>query len=389
MLIGIDMLGVQSSEGRRESGRIGRQLVEALLARDSTHRYVLYAHDGRPTDQVPSSRNALRITLGPGQVRRVRDQNPDGLDWLILLDPFLEDGRRSASAPIDGMKLASVVVDLAPNRIDDRRLAPLKHHEAILAFSGPTAAECRKRLGPAADRVTTLGLACEAATTSIDDLQHLGITGPFLLANLAEGAEQANLPGILEAYARLPIEQRDRHQLAIAGTVDDPWGVITTLLKRGCAEGLVLLGEVEERNLHSLYRQCSAFVAPAISEGSGFSLVEAMCQGAVVVAGWSGNQPEIVGEGGWLVDPSNPAEIADRIGMLLSDEALRCELRERAKARSSRFSWGPVVDQVLEVLENSDLPPTGPRLRFDQPEGKKSERPSRTIRRRSAEMSDA
>jgi hypothetical protein len=85
VLIGIDMLGVQTAESRdRESGRFGRQLVENLLAADSTHRFILYTHEGFPTDRIPIDRKALRVSLAPisgGSTRlrptlqRVIDQN--------------------------------------------------------------------------------------------------------------------------------------------------------------------------------------------------------------------------------------------------------------------------------------------------------------------------
>ena len=390
MLIGIDMLGVQSPEGGdREAGRYGRQLVAALLARDPVNRYVLYTHEGLPTARVPSSRASLRVSLGPvptgtsarlrPTIQRLLDRNPDGLDWLILLDPFEPNyGGCPPESPLGGVKVASIVHDLAAVLADERCLVPLRRHDAILAVSPSTADDCRGRLGAAAAaRVSTVGVACDAtfaapgpsepmSKVSGDELGRLGITGPFLLASVVGGADRANLVGILDAYRRLPVEHRRRHRLAITGVVDDPAAVRRLLYERGCDEGLVLVGEVPESSLRTLYSRCSAFLSPSIEEGSGQSLVEAMRSGAPVVAGSLGAQAEIVGDGGLLVDPADPAEIASALSALLSDADLDRDLRRRAVARSSRYTWGPVVDAVVEALGLPAEPAPKTRLRFDR-----------------------
>jgi glycosyltransferase involved in cell wall biosynthesis len=389
VLIGIDMLGVQSSEGgSKESGRLGRQLVSALLAGDSAHRFVLYTHEGLPTERVPSSRKALRVSLpegidGPARLRatiqRVLDRNPDGLDWLVLLDPFDPGyGGLPPESPLNGVKVASVIAGVAPNRIDDRRLAPLRGHDAILAFSESTAAECRRRLPSARRRVQTLGLAVDDSWTGLDTteplseataerLGRLGIEGPYLFANLASGADRSNVGGILEAYHRLALEHQKGHQLVIAGELDHPWRALAYLHDHGCGEGLVLVGPVDEPTLRTLYGRCAAFVSPSFSEASPRSLVEAMRLGAAVVAGRAGSQPDVLADAGLLADPVDPAEIAGQVARILADVALKQDLREKALARSKQFEWGPVVEKFLGVLGGSDesIPPR-PRLRFDR-----------------------
>ena len=388
MLIGIDMLGVQSVEaGERASGRLGLQLVKALLARDPVNRYVLYTHESLPTRKVPSARNALRVSLASAMIgssklrptiQRVLDQNPDGLDWLLLLDPFdASYGGTPPEAPLNGLRVASLITDLAPTLADDRRLVPLRRHDAILAVSEATAADCRRRLGSASWRVKSIGVACdesfvppdlaEPLTRSVgDELARLGIAGPFLFASMAGGTNRANLGGVLDAYHRLPFEHRKGHQLVIAGMLDDPWGVVGYLHEQGCAEGLVLVGEVGERTLMTLYGRCAAFLSPSIEEGSGLSLIEAMRCGAPVVAARAGAQPEIVGDAGLLVDPFDPSDIADQLASLLGDVDLERELREKALVRSARFSWDPVVEEILAVFQGVESASPRPRIRFDR-----------------------
>ncbi len=384
MLIGIDMLGVQSSPGgERVSARLARQFVGALLAHDPDHRYVLYAHEGLPTDRIPSSSNAQQAMLAPvpggsyrlrPTIQRLLDQNPDGLDWLILLDPFDElYGGLPPEAPLGGMKVASVVLDLSPGVADDRRIAPLRHHDAVLAFSEPTADLARRRLGSASWRVMTLGLACDESLAApnlterlsrspSEEVERLGIEKPFIFASLTDRSSRANLPFLLEVYQRLPIEIRTSHQLAIAGPIDDPWSAFSYLHERGCAEGLVLVGEIDERALSTLYSRCSAFLGPWIEADSSFPAIEAMRCGAPIVT----SRSELIGEAGLFVDSSNPDEIGARLAALLLDSDLDLELRQRSRERAARFSWGPVVKETLSTLGRGAEPLTlRPNLRID------------------------
>jgi glycosyltransferase involved in cell wall biosynthesis len=387
VLIGIDMLGLQSSPGAdRESGRYGRQLVSNLLASDSSHQYILYTHEGFPTHRVPTSRNAQRVSLAPipggstrlrPTIQRVIDQNPDGLDWLLLLDPFEPNYVGvPPESPLNELKIASLLLDLAPSVVDDRRLAPLRRHDAILAVSEATANACRRRLGSASWRVSRIGLASDRSIEgdhhsepltriSGEELGRLGIDGPFLLAYLVGGVERGNLSGIIEAYSRLPFEHRRRHQLVIAGVIADPWSVVAYLHQQGCAEGLVLVGEVDEATLRMLYRRCSVFVSPSVEEGCGLTLVEAMMCGSVVLAGHSGAQPEIVGKAGLLADPAEPLEIAEQLAAVLSDADLEHDLRGRAFAQGARFGWDLVVPDVFAALQGEPAPDSSRRIRID------------------------
>ena len=209
MLIGIDMLGVQSPEGcHRESGRFGRQFVSALLASDPVDRYVLYTHEGFPTDRIPPAFQARHVSLAPesagsarlrSTIQNVIDENPDGLDWLVLLDPFEPNyGGMPPEVPLDGLKVAALIHDIERSLSDARRLVPLRRYHAILAPSEATASEYRERLELSPGRVTALGIATDAVLMSLrlrisslaveaDDLELMGITGPFLMANRGSG----------------------------------------------------------------------------------------------------------------------------------------------------------------------------------------------------------
>ena len=59
MRIGFDMMAAQSPHhGGRGIGRYATSLVTTLLNRGDGHEYVLYVHDGLPSDIIPDSTRA-------------------------------------------------------------------------------------------------------------------------------------------------------------------------------------------------------------------------------------------------------------------------------------------------------------------------------------------
>ena len=367
MVIGIDMLGVQSlGAAGRPSGRFGRQLVAALLARDPSRPFVLYAHEGLPVGAIPTARNARRVTLAPvagmgcprrGAVQRLLDLDPDGLDWLVLLDPFDAGfGGLPPESPIRGPRVASVVQDFDHGVVDDRRLAPIRRHDAILASTKASAADWRRRLGIAAGRVAPIGLASDTpfdrpdpaeplSRVSAEELGRLGIAGPYLLA---VGSDREGLAPILDAYRLLPVERRRGYQLVIAGPIGDPDTARSALRDFGSESGLVLASDLPETALATLHGRASAFLwtpgQPTLA------LAEALRSGTPVVAGRSPTSTEILGDAGLLVPTDDPAALTSALDEILSDPALDGELRRRSLARSARLGFGAIADAALATL---------------------------------------
>ena len=94
----------------------------------------------------------------------------------------------------------------------------------------------------------------------------------------------------------------------------------------------------------------SVFVHPALWEGFGMSLLEAMALGLPVIAtSCPGGPKEILegGRSGLLVPPGDEITLASAIERLLKDPILRADLRARARARADAYS----PENVASILE--------------------------------------
>ncbi|MEO5878573.1 MAG: glycosyltransferase family 4 protein, partial [Candidatus Eisenbacteria bacterium] len=108
--------------------------------------------------------------------------------------------------------------------------------------------------------------------------------------------------------------------------------------KRGIMPCLVFRGSLEGRDKAAAYATSLMIVVPSWTEAFPLVIPEAMAAGLPVIATAVGAIPDFVkdGEDGFLIPPRDPAAIADRVGRLLEDEALRRRMSDRVRERAPR-----------------------------------------------------
>ena len=109
------------------------------------------------------------------------------------------------------------------------------------------------------------------------------------------------------------------------------------------------LGFVPTETLAVLYRLADAFAFPSVYEGFGLPPLEAMASGTPVLTSNVSSLPEVVGDAAVLVNPYEPPAIADGLGRLLTDVALRQDLHGRGVARARQFSWERSVSRIRDI----------------------------------------
>ena len=98
-------------------------------------------------------------------------------------------------------------------------------------------------------------------------------------------------------------------------------------------------------DLPALYDGAALGVSLSWRESFGLPALEAMTRGVAVLASAWGAAPEVVGEGGRLVDPRDTAAAARATFELLHD-AYR---GDRARQAAAQFSWNHTADRTIEV----------------------------------------
>ena len=123
--------------------------------------------------------------------------------------------------------------------------------------------------------------------------------------------------------------------------------------RAGAADAVVRLGSVNERRLRALYQGSVALAYPSFYEGFGLPLVEAMACGTPVIASNVASMPEVLGDAGILIDPSDEDAWTDAIVELLSGGETRARLREAGLRRATEFTWDWTARLTLDVYRRA------------------------------------
>lgn len=401
MRIVIDMQGAQASNRQRGIGRYVMALTQALVRQRGEHEIVL-ALNGAFADTIEPLRAAFDASLGQDAIRvwdGVRDVAgandharwrrgaaelvretflaalaPDVVLVSSLFEGLGDDAVTSVGALGAALPTAVILYDLIPliqrsPYLDnpaveawyENKLGHLRRADLLLAISDSSRGEALDYLGVPPASCATISTAADShfvagapAPDVADALrQRYGVARPYLM--YTGGIDhRKNIEGLIRAYALLPADLRQQHQLAIVCSVEPAARASLTALARaaGLRSGeMVLTGFVPEADLLHLYQLCKAFVFPSWHEGFGLPALEAMSCGRAVIAANTSSLPEVIGRADALFDPHSEADMAAKIAQVLGDGAFRADLEQYGLERARTFSWDASAGKALAALE--------------------------------------
>ena len=123
---------------------------------------------------------------------------------------------------------------------------------------------------------------------------------------------------------------------------------------------VTFLGKRNQDSLPYYYSAAEAVVVPSQYESFGMVALEAMACGTPVVASQVGGLAYLVQDGitGYTVPVDEPAQLADRLTVLLQDKNLRDRLGKQAFQVAQDYAWEKItarlVDVYREVIDNPD-----------------------------------
>ena len=163
-----------------------------------------------------------------------------------------------------------------------------------------------------------------------------------------------NVTRLIEAFAALQTCQLANLKLVIGGAKGWFYQDVFARVEELGLEGEVMFpGYIPANELPLWYSAAKLFVYPSLYEGFGLPPLEAMACGTPVVVASTSSLPEVVGEAGLTVDPSDIEGLAEAMRRALADEALRQEMRERGLRRAQGFSWTKTAQETVQVYRRA------------------------------------
>lgn len=177
------------------------------------------------------------------------------------------------------------------------------------------------------------------------------ISKPFILY-LGGFSPRKNVKGLIIAFDKIFSKLDKEYDLVVVGDNKDQYGSIFELSKNlSCSSNIIFTGYIDNNVLPVFYNACEAFVYPSLYEGFGLPPLEAMSCGTPVIAANTSSIPEVVGDAGILINPLNMDELINAMEMVLCNETIKTELKDKSIKRASMFSWKNTAEKTLEVYK--------------------------------------
>jgi glycosyltransferase involved in cell wall biosynthesis len=122
---------------------------------------------------------------------------------------------------------------------------------------------------------------------------------------------------------------------------------------RAPGTGVFLRGSLDREPLIDKLKQAHVLVVPSSYEGFGIVYLEGMCFGLPAIGTTAGAAAEIISNGvdGFLIEPENADELADRLRVLLERRDLLLQMSLAARKRYLRQpKWEETAPQIREFL---------------------------------------
>ena len=401
MRIVIDMQGAQSTASRtRGIGRYATALAEAMARNRGEHEIIL-ALSGQfpetlepiravfhglllqesirvwdapsPVDYVkaPQGRRAIAECIREYFVARLK---PDVVLVSSLFEGFIDDAVTSIGRGPYKIPTAVILFDAIPliyrtlylkdavveswylEKVDHLRRADL-----LLSISEASRQDGIRYLELDEGSVVNISTAAGgqfslrniSASRSSELRQRYGLSRSLVM--YTGGIDhRKNIDGLVRAYASLPSDVRQKHQLVIVCSVQDTDRQRLSLLAKRCGLNkydVIITGFVPDEDLIDLYNLCAVFVFPSWHEGFGLPVLEAMSCGAAVISSNTSSLPEVVERQDALFDPHNIDDMAAKLLHVLTDEPFRQALIRHGLEQAKRFSWDTTAKRALVALE--------------------------------------
>ncbi len=116
-----------------------------------------------------------------------------------------------------------------------------------------------------------------------------------------------------------------------------------------------VLGYVKDEELPRLYSNALMFIYPSLYEGFGLPVLEAMKCGCPVITSNVSSLPEVIGQAGIQINPTNDEELIEAYEKMYYDNFFRELCIERGLIRAKNFSWEKCASELLEFIETNGV----------------------------------
>ena len=232
----------------------------------------------------------------------------------------------------------------------------MKSADSVVTVSSMTAKDATKILDIEPARISVVPNAVEAIfkplpQEEIDKFRdYSGISPETLcLLNVGSNHPRKNIDTILKVLDILKQRGVSVHLWKAGADFNEEQTLF--IRNQELENNISYLGKPDKSSLIQIYNAADILIAPSLHEGFGITLLEAMACGTPVITSNVSAMPEVVGDAGVLVEPSDYRSIANAAINLQKDSTYRQQLIEKGLTRVKKFTWENSAEQIAQIYE--------------------------------------
>jgi glycosyltransferase involved in cell wall biosynthesis len=363
MRIAIDASTI-STQGGPRTYVLG--LLEALLQIDKENEYIVYYNDPVHLGRFPKAREIVLRGISP--VARLwrehvllplacRREKIDLLHCPKSAIPFF------SSCPVvvtlhDLIPLSHPETEKFAARVYWRLQIPnaAKRSDFIITDSEDARKEIINDFNVAPERIKAIMLGFDPAMLELRD-QNTGVTvrdryglPERYILYVGTIQPRKNIDSVIEAYFALRLESPTVPKLVIVGRKG--W-LYDSLFRRiselALTDKVIFTGFIPDEDLPFIYDGAQVFIYISLFEGFGLPPLEAMACGVPVVVSNTTSLPEVVGDAGISVMPTDIEAIVSALKTVLDNSEIAEKMKKKGLERARSFSWERCARETLEI----------------------------------------
>jgi len=333
-------------------------LVDELKKIKTNHEFLLIRPQGEKDFSTPQRWMWDQLTFP----RRAKKAGADLIHQPCFSAPFIFRGPRVVT-------VHDIISVLFPenlpfaSRIFYSKWMPYSYRAAteIITSSLATKRDIQKVLNIPEDKITIIYLAYDEkykkrlSKVEIHRVREKYKLPAEYLLHIGTLEPRKNLSFLVDVFNEVIKDEKNKN-LTLVITGKKGWyyeGLFKKIKVLGLEEKVIFTGYFDESDKSALYQGSKMFVFPSLYEGFGLPPLEAMASGVPVISSNTSSLPEVVGDAGILVSPTDKKGWIEAISLVNNDSKVRQQMIEKNVKQITKFSWEKTARENIAVYERA------------------------------------
>lgn len=158
---------------------------------------------------------------------------------------------------------------------------------------------------------------------------------------------------LIEALNLIDLEEYNTEVVFAGGIKDNSYfeQLLEIACKKDLEDRVKFVGHVSQERLMELYEESTIVCLPSLQETAPMVVAEGMASGTPVVASDVGGVSYMIenGKSGYLFNPTDEKELADKLSVLISNQNLRDEMGTAGREIAQRWRPEVIANQLVDL----------------------------------------